>query len=144
MPKQFDEDYQPKERKPRGKAKKTLIIDALKAEGLTEEGFWQAMVKKAMFGGQDGDGDSQMMREVGSRLFPTPKSMMPSYEIPFPIDGSMVEKADAIIDAVGTSAMPVDAAKVFMDIIASRGNIETSQELIDRITEIEKILEGKQ
>jgi len=126
--------------KKKGKHKRTLIIDALKASGKTEEDFFEAMVEKALFGGSDGDGDGQMMREVAARLYPVSKSTLPTYDFKFPDDGTMLEKADAIINAVGQGQLPIDAAKSFMDLIESRASIEEKEELADRVNRLEEML----
>jgi len=136
---QFTSENQP-ERKPRGKGKRTLILDALKAQGKTEEDFFNAMVKKAMFGGSDGDGDSQMMKEVAARLYPVSKSTLPAYDFDFPESGTMVEKADSIINAVGLGQLPIDAAKSFMDILETKASIFEREELAERVSRLEELL----
>jgi hypothetical protein len=136
---QFSSDNQPK-RTPRGKAKKTLIIEALNANSLTEADFFDAMVKKAMFGGNDGDGDPQMMKEVAARLYPMSKATLPAYEFEFPTQGTMTEKADAIINAVGESLLPIDAARAFMDILETKASIFEKEELAERVAKLEELL----
>lgn len=140
----FSEDKQPEDRKPRGKGKRQLFLDALESRAKTELEFYEFCIDVAMgVHADDGRPDQQMLKEVLSRLYQVPKAVLPTYDFKWPDDGSMVHKADSIINAVGLGDLPIDAAKIFMDIIASRGNIEVSQELADRVAEIEKLLEGK-
>ena len=140
---QFNKERQPEKRTPRGKGKRKLLLDALKSNGKTEEEFFEAMVKKALFGGADADGDPQMMREVAARLYPMSKATLPAYEFDFPDSGTMVEKAEAIINAVGAAKLPIDAAKAFMDVLETRATIEEKEELSERVAKLEELLEAK-
>jgi len=133
----FTSDNQPKNRKGRGKSPRTLIIDALKAQSKNETEFWSAVVQKALFGGPDGDGDSQMMTLVAKKLFPDPKATLPSYSIKWPKNGSRLEKADAIWESAAQGDLPIDAAKMFLDGLADTAKVEEIDVLSRRIADIE-------
>jgi hypothetical protein len=52
----------------------------------------------------------------------------------------MTEKADAIINAVGESLLPIDAARAFMDILETKASIFEKEELADRVAKLEELL----
>ncbi len=136
---QFSKDNQPKKR---GKAAKTIILDALRANKKTEEEFWQAVAQKALFGGPDGDGDNQMMTLIAKKIAPDTKSTFETYEVKFPKDASKLQKADVIIDYIAKGTIPIDVAKMMIDIIESAANIEEKEELADRVAKLEEMLKN--
>lgn len=135
----FSKDNQPKGR---GKSKKTLILDALKAASQTEEQFWQAVVKKAMFGGSDGDGDSQMMALVGKKLFPDSKATFEEYEIPLTDGDKRLDRAEAILKAAMNGLMPIDVAERFINSLADVAKIEEVDSILERLAIIEESLKN--
>lgn len=125
----------------RGPAKKTKIINALKAISKTEDDFWQAVVQKAMYGGKDGDGEAVIMNEVQKRLYPVPKATMPLIDVDVPKDATNLERADAIIKEVAEGGIPIDIGKMFLDMLDARSSVEERQELQDRVAMLEETIE---
>lgn len=137
----FNKENQPKKRKPRGKSKVTHIITALKNNSSSEQDFWDKLVQKALFGGNDGDGDAVAQREIANRLMPMTKQTLPIFDFSIADKKTKLEKADAIIDAIGAGAIPVDVGKIFMDIIKDASAIEELEELAVRLEKLEKLYE---
>lgn len=138
---QFDQKNQPKKRKGRGKSKVTHIITALKNNSSSEQDFWDKLVNKALFGGVDGDGDSVAQKEIANRLMPMTKQTLPIFDFNISDKQTKLEKADAIIDAIGQGAIPADVGKIFMDIIKDASTIEELEDHAARIEELEKLYE---
>jgi len=134
--KKFSADYQPKKR---GRSKRKMIIDALERQGQSEEGFYDVLVKEALF-----NDNSTALVELLRRFHPVEKPTLPNYEFEFPQEGTMLEKADAIVMATGSGIIPVDVAKYFIDVIDARASIEEKQELSERVAKLEEMLLASQ
>jgi len=137
----FNKDNQPEKRKGRGKSKVTHIITALKNNSSSEQEFWDALVKKALYGGNDGDGDTVAQKEIASRLMPMPKQTLPFFDFNISDKKTKLEKADAIIEAIGGGIIPVDVGKIFMDIIKDAASIEELEILAEKVERLEKLYE---
>lgn len=135
---QFSSENQPKERKKRGKAQRTLVLEALKAEGKDEAQFYQLMVERSL--NAEDPSSAMLMKELFSRLYPNAKPTMPMVNFDFPYNASSKAKVDALEKAVSECEIPVDVAKMMVDIIKSSMEIEKVTELMDRIESIEKAL----
>lgn len=161
----FSKDKQPGERKPRGKAKRTLYIEALMEEldfdpgkecssEDSEKEYYKFCIKVGMGRhqymeesqeGRDvvfGKPDAQLLKDGMARLFPLSKSTFPTYEFEFPEGGTILEKADAIMKAFADGVIPIDAANQAFGILTDRALIEEKHELADRVAKIEQLLEG--
>ena len=138
---QFSENYQPKSR---GQSKRTKFLEALKESGYSEESFYKFCVDVAVGKHPDTEKpDNQLLKEVLSRLFTTPKQTLPVFEFELPSEGTKLQKADAIINAIGKGELPIDAGKMLMDIIKDASVIEEVDDLAERIKIIELWKEGK-
>ena len=133
----YSKDNQPDpcERKPRGKGKRTIMLEALKANGLNEQSFFEQMVERAV----SGDGDPQMMKEVAARLYQVPKSTLPIVEFDLSEDESPIEQARSILKAVAKGNISPDVGKILTDMIQISLNIMEVTQLAE---EIEKIKEA--
>lgn len=131
----FSKENQPKERKARGKAERTKLLEAFKREGKTEEGFYQVMVEKA-FNGED----NFARAEVFKRLYPIAKPTMPPCEFEFNPNGTPAEKANDIMNAVSNGEIPADIGLSLMSAMASMLKIEEVTEIKDRLAKIEEAL----
>ncbi len=131
----FSKENQPKERKARGKAERTKLLEAFKREGKTEEGFYQIMVEMA-FNGED----NFARAEVFKRLYPIAKPTMPPCEFEFNPNGTPAEKANDIMNAVSNGEIPADIGLSLMSAMASMLKIEEVTEIKDRLAKIEEAL----
>lgn len=128
----FNEDNQPKDRKPRGKSERNKILDAMKAVEKTEEGFYQLLVNKA----HDPE-DNFAFKELLSRLSPVPKAVNPLYEFPFDVDGSPHKQALQIIDAIADGKLPSDVGNIIITSMSSMLNIREKTDFEERLKAIE-------
>ena len=101
MPKKFTTEYQP-ERKPRGKAKRTLILEALERAGQSQEDFYDLLVERAL-----NPDDSFAFTELWKRFHPIEKATFPFYEFDLPTgeDATKLKQADSIIKAISEGSM---------------------------------------
>ena len=134
----FNASKQPKKRKPRGKDKRTLILDELKREGKTEQGFYDLLVRRSF----DLD-DNFAFKELLTRLSPVPKSVAPLVEFEFPKKGKPHIQAACVLEAVSNGILPSDIGSMFIQSIKAMIDIEEYTDLKERIERLEKALDGE-
>ncbi len=120
-----------KGRKPKGcKHQRTVLLDALKADGSSEEEFAQKVIKMAQ------EGNSTALTILSERLWQKSK---PTYE-PFilPAAESLDEHARNIIDALATGDIAVDQAGAAMTALRGASELTVVAEIISRLDELEK------
>lgn len=145
---QFDKDNQPSNRKPRGRDKRTLILEALERQGVTEEGFYDRLVIEAMgLCGEDAD-DNEARKinqvaftELWKRFHPVPKPVAPTIEFDYPESGSLLDKAKAIELGVAEGIIPPDIGMGLIQSLANVAKVEEVTELKERVERIEELLE---
>lgn len=138
----FSSDNQPspEQRKARGKGQRTLFLKAIKdVTGDDEEAFYKEVVKRAM--NPEDPASATMLKEVFSRLYPNAKPTLPIVEFEFPKEASAVDRVSALEVAIAEGKIPADVAKIMVDIIKSSIEIEKITDLMERIANIEKMLE---
>lgn len=118
----------------RGRAKKTLILDALKARGDTEADFWKVVIDMAM------EGDPQIVKLVSDKLFPGSKATLDTYEISLTDGSTRLIKADAIMAAALAGDIPIDVAERFLNGLADIAKIEEVDSILDRLAKIEEMI----
>lgn len=135
----FSSDYQPKDRPTRGKAQRTLMLEALRRRGMTEEEFWDKVLTIAM---TDGDlSQRQMLQEVMLRLAPLPKSVDPVYEFDWMGAESPADKIDRLVNAVADGEIPADIASRVAATIKAGIEVREVTELAERLERLEKLLQ---
>ncbi len=127
---QFTKDNQPKNK--RGKAGKTLIIEALKRQGKTLDGFYDVLVNRAF----DPE-DTFAAKEVLTRLYPVPKATMPMINFEFDASGSLSEQASQIMQASANGDIPPDVAGIFIGSISNMIKIKELTEYEERLKALE-------
>lgn len=138
----FSKDNQPapENRKARGKGQRTLFLEAIKkvTHG-DEQAFYEEIVKRAI--NPEDPASATMLKEIFNRIYPSSKPTYPIVEFEFPKDASAIERVAALEAAIADGKIPADVAKVVVDIIKSSIEIEKITELMDRIANIEKMME---
>jgi hypothetical protein len=138
MPKhEFDTNNQPDNRAPRGKSFKTKLIESLERKGMTEEGFIDLLVDKAITDG------GVFLSELLKRYNPAPKSTLAPVTFEFKKEWTPLQKADAIMNAMSTGEIPPDVGVMIIEGINKMLGIEETTELAKRLEAIEKLLEDK-
>lgn len=148
MPKhEYSKDKQPKpeERKPRGKSKKTLMLDALRSHCKTgDEKEYLMAVIAASLGDPLADPpvlpNPALMAIVMSRIEPPLKSTSPMVEFEFNVNSSPSKQASQVMAAAALGTIPPDIANLFVSSIASMLKIDEVTELQRRIDALEKVM----
>lgn len=139
----FDSNNQPEmdDRKPRGKGKKTLMLDAIRASvNGGEAEFLQEVVTIALGknGGEDAKPNPQLLTLVLQRIEPPLKSTMPLIEFDFDESASPSVQAGQVMKAVSDGVIAPDVGQLFIGSIASMLKITEVTELEDRIKALEE------
>jgi len=132
MPK-FTKDNQPA--KERGKSERTKILEALRRAGITEDGFYDLLIGRAI----DPD-DSFALKEVLARFSPVKKSVLPSIELDMPEGLDRLGKADFVLLKTLEGKIPPDVQKLIMDGLADAARIEDVEINGKRLDAIKKAL----
>lgn len=139
----FTEGNQPKDRKPRGKGKKVLMIDAIRSTCGDEKEFLERVVKAAM-GDPLADPvilpNAQLLTLVLQRIEAPLKSTAPLIEFDFPENGTPTEKALSIVESISDGILPMDIGQGLIGIIKDSVIIEEGTDLKKRIEKIEEMI----
>lgn len=131
-----------KEMKPRGKGKRSLLLNAIKSvTGDDEEAFYRKIVERAI--NPEDSASSALMKEILSRMYPASKPTMPLVKFNFPANGTPVEKVAALEVAIANEEIPSDVAKTMIEIMKMGLEIQQVTEFEDRIKAIEDRLKGE-
>jgi len=151
----FNSDYQPNKRNPRGKSKRTLILDAIRDGamiGFKEDESLSVHENRSM-------AEQHLFSHVASRAFDFSDehnsaclkllmdkgwaNVKPSSElIEFEFNASAKphEQASQALDAAAKGLIPTDIANTFISSIASVMKIEEVTEMAAKLEEIERSL----
>ena len=152
---EFSKDNQPNDRKPRGKAKKSLMLEAIKSVCGSEQDFLKQVVTIGMGGITKISADDakeeefeykqpniMLLNMVLNRIEPPLKSVAPMVEFDFDPKSKPHEQANQILNAVSSSQIAPDIGQMFISSIKSMIDIEEWTDLKDRIESLEKALSG--
>lgn len=146
---EFTADHQPEERSPRGKGKKTLMLDAIRDVCTNEHEFLKQVVTIGMGGvtkisGPDEDEEYEykqpnvmLLNMVLSRIEPPLKSVTPTFEFEFNPNGEHHEQAKQVLDAMAKGKLPSDIGQLFITSISSMLNIQEKTDFEERLKAIE-------
>lgn len=84
------------------------------------------------------------LQEMLKRIAPTHKQTYQSVTIKFPENGTPVEKADAVLNAMANGDIAPDIGNIFIEAISKSLGIEEVTELAKRLEAIEKLLNAKE
>jgi len=147
----FDDKTQPKERKPRGKGRKSLMLDAIKSVCGDEEKFLEQVVTIGLGGWtqpeQKEDEEEvepvfqnpnpMLLNMVLNRIEPPLKSVAPMVKFEFDINGKPHEQALQVLDAMAKGVLPSDIGQLFVTSISSMLNIQEKTDFEERLKAIE-------
>lgn len=139
MPKNlFDAENQPENRAPRGKSFKTMVLDALKTQGMSEQQFIDKLVERALIDG------GVYLSELLKRYSPIPKQAHEPIVIEnWPKNGTPSQKAEAVLQSMSEGVIPPDLGALFIESISKSLGIEEVTELAKRLEAIEKLLNAQ-
>ena len=128
---------------PRGKAKKSLMLEAIREVCGSEQEFLQSVITIGM-----GDRDKEihpnptLLTLVLNRIEPPLKAVAPMVEFDFDIDAKPHEQANQLLNAVSNGQIAPDIGQMFISSLKSMIDIEEYTDLKDRIERLEKALAG--
>lgn len=152
MKHEYTSENQPEERKPRGKGKKTLMLDAIKDTCGSEEEFLRQVVSIGVGGltkisAPDEDEEyeykqpnTMLLNMVLNRIEPPLKATSPMVEFEFDSESKPHEQASQVLKAVSNGQLAPDIGQVFISSIKAMIDIEEYTDLKQRIESIEKSL----
>jgi hypothetical protein len=134
----FGKNNQPPNEHKRLPKFRTRMIDALKARGVDEQGFVALLVSKAL----DGEGNNGVyISELLKRYAPITKATLEPVDIAnFPQEGTPLQKAEAVYNAMAAGEIPPDVGQIFIDSISKLLAIEEITELKARLDKLEAIV----
>ena len=134
----FSSEQQPKNRKVRGKAERTKLLEALKRKGKSEDSFYDEMLDRAF--NKEDPASPALIKEVISRLYPTSKATLPVVEFEFDETGTAAQRAGQILKAASEGIIPPDVANTFIAAISNTLKIDEMSDLRADVEEIKAIL----
>lgn len=139
MAKKFSSEYQPENRGGGPSSAMKKLRDALErkfASGDVDgyDTFEDWLVDKALSEG------GVYLQVVTSRAVPTYKPTLEPIKIDYPKDGTAVQKANAVYDAMANGEIPPDVGQTLIDALSKMLNIEELTDLKARLERIEEIL----
>jgi len=129
---------------PRGKAKKSLMLEAIRSVCGTEQEFLKQVITIGM-----GDAIKEiapnptLLTLVLNRIEPPLKAIAPMVEFDFNPNAKPHEQANQILMAVANSQIAPDIGQMFVASIKSMIDIEEYTDLKERIEKLEKALSGE-
>lgn len=141
-----------KEMKPRGKSKKTLILEVIREKSLLEldSKATKEQAEKAVFGFMaeaafTPTADTAMMANfclghLMKKGWPDLKAVMPTVEFDFDENGTAAQKAAQILKAASEGIIPPDVANTFIAAISNTLKIDEMSDLRSDVEEIKAIL----
>lgn len=122
-------------RTPRGKGKKTLMLDAIRAEYKTEKEYLQAVVNKSL----TPEINPTLVSLVVNRIEPPMKSTLPKINFEFDVNLKPHEQVLQIVKATADGQIIPEAAQILINGITSVMKIKEISDLEDRIKELEGV-----
>ncbi len=146
---EFTSDNQPEDRKPRGKGKKTLMLNAIREVCTDEEEFLKQVVTIGLGGVTKVSGPDEveefeykqpnpmLLNMVLGRIEPPLKSVTPTFEFEFDPDADLHKQAKQVLDAMAKGKIPSDVGQLFITSISSMLNIQEKTDFEERLKAIE-------
>lgn len=147
----FSKKNQPKKRATRGKAKKSLMLDAIKSVCKNEKEFLKQVVAIGIGGvtkvGTDEDGkditeykapNTILLNMVINRIEPPLKATSPMIQFKFNKKASPHEQAIQILEAVSKGLIAPDVGQVFINSIQAMLKIQEVTDIDERLKAMEK------
>ena len=149
----FSTANQPKDRTPRGKSKRTLILEAAKARGVfgigkdatneeAEVAFFGELMRIA---GDPEDGARNVaMKCLMDKGWANIKSVAEPVNFELPDDATPTEQANYILKAISQGEIPPDIGSLLISSLSSVLKIEEMTDIKEQVTRIKEQLEALQ
>ena len=123
---------------PRGKGKKSLMLEAIRAVCGDEQEFLKQVVTIGL-----GDAVNEiapnptLLTLVLNRIEPPLKSVTPTFEFDFDPEADLHKQAKQVLDAMAKGKIPSDVGQLFITSISSMLNIQEKTDFEERLKAIE-------
>lgn len=88
------------------------------------------------------EGDLGALQLIASRVLPVPKSTMEPVKFSLPANSSLVEKCDAVMQAIATGKLAPDIGLNMMQALNGMAKVIETEELAKQIEELKQMLGG--
>lgn len=88
------------------------------------------------------EGDLGALQLIASRVLPVPKSTMEPVKFSLPANSSLVEKCDAVMQAIATGKLPPDIGLNMLTALGTVARVTETEQLAAELAEIKKMLAG--
>lgn len=122
----------------RGKGKKSLMLEAIRAVCVDEQEFLKQVVTIGL-----GDAANEispnptLLTLVLNRIEPPLKSVTPTYKFDFDPEADLHKQAKQVLDAMAKGEIPSDVGQLFITSISSMLNIQEKTDFEERLKAIE-------
>ncbi|OED34057.1 hypothetical protein AB832_08115 [Flavobacteriaceae bacterium (ex Bugula neritina AB1)] len=131
MPTPFTKENQPTRR--RGKAKKTLALDAIRKISGSEQNYYENVVELSVMG----EGNPALISQLLQRIDPPIKATLPKINFEFDVTLKPHEQVLQIVKATADGEIIPEAAQILINGITSVMKVKEVTELEDRIKQLE-------
>lgn len=141
----FSTNQQPdaEDRLPRGKGKRTLMLEAIEAECGSKDEFFKKILRMG-FGNKENPPIPMLLAEALRRIEPPLKPSGEKIVLPFTPNSTHEEKALTVLSAVSNGDISPDTGQVVIGMIKDTIAITESTELIKRLEAIEESIKQRQ
>ena len=152
---EFSSENQPEERKPRGKGKKSLMLEAIRSVCENEQEFLRRVVTVGLGGaevtGKDDDGEDiveyrppnpMLINMVLSRIEPPLKAISSMVNFEFDDKAKPHEQAAQVLKAVADGSIAPDIGHMFVTSISSMLKIQEITDIDERLKKMESEIES--
>ena len=88
------------------------------------------------------EGDLGALQLIASRVLPVPKSTMEPVKFSLPANSSLVEKCDAVMQAIADSQLAPDIGLNMLTALGTVARVTETEQLAAELAEIKKMLAG--
>ena len=133
----------------RGKAFKTLLLEVLREESMiglkkkstkdeANKAFIKHVANRAL--NIEDPNSAMLLKELITKSYPSLKPTLDKITFDFRADGSDLEKANDVLNAISTGNIPPDVGVLIMSVIKDNSVIEANTILTERIEALEKLI----
>ncbi len=121
----------------RGSGKRTMMLDALKANSHDEKSFYELIVQRALDSKDPSSGS--LMREIINRLYPPSKATAPLIEFDLTTTDP-VKQIEQVLKSVSSGLLPADVGQMIVGMIKDKLSVIELTELAERLERLEKLI----
>lgn len=139
---EFSSENQPEERKPRGKGKKSLMLEAIRSVCENEQEFLRQVVVLGLGDGAELPANPALLSLVLNRIEPPLKATSPMVSFEFNDKAKPHEQATQVLKAVADGSIAPDIGHMFVTSISSMLKIQEITDIDERLKKMESEIES--